>query len=501
MTGEAISSSPPMVGSAWPGSDVGMVRQRSLILVLFTMLLCACVHEPIIELSPGDSALQRWVNSDLAPYLSEQLSEHPRFKGEPVILVQLDGQDVQSDIDGLTRMLRDQLMDHLLAEPGITLPWQPQQRPPQHHRRLDNVQCRRANDASTTIGIEITELADGRYRVSVRALDVQEAAWVSGFGRSWTGRLTTAERDARQNREPDESLRGLRVLPFDGREPDLAATYLANNLSCLLRQGDADDLVLYVESLQSDHKPLRILPDLIGNNLSRFREVRVTDNKKEANFVLRGEAYEIHDGLHQVWVVLNPSESGQHLEGMDTATWMLTRSNLVALAAPVVAKPRPMSSARPQILSLGLAVGSGLDHVCAGRNHNGQSDCHALQLTVQQTQGVFVFVHDNSDGISRLSSGRCRVGSPVRTGRPMMIRYALPTDRFSDPGWPTVYAIAVGDRRLARRFEQHLAHLPDACTSATGLRGAGQVTPWLDRLDGLIAANGQKATWTARRLQ
>ena len=39
--------------------------------------------------SHQDSSLQHWLDSELAPYLAEQLGEHPRFKGESVILVRL----------------------------------------------------------------------------------------------------------------------------------------------------------------------------------------------------------------------------------------------------------------------------------------------------------------------------------------------------------------------------------------------------------------------------
>ena len=45
-------------------------------------------------------------------------------------------------------------------------------------------------------------------------------------------------------------------------------------------------------------------------------------SKSEANFFLRGEAYEIQSGLFQVWVVLHPKNSGEHLAGMDTATYV-----------------------------------------------------------------------------------------------------------------------------------------------------------------------------------
>ncbi len=287
-----------------------MGRLFTFLVTLGALLAAGCAQHPTRPAQGEDSSLQHWLDTELAPYLAQQLGQHPRFKGESVILVRLDGPDIQADIDGLTRSLRDQLMDSLLADAVVRLPWQPQQQQAQHHRRLDQVECGRIRDANYYIGIEITRSATAQYRVSVRALDVRAGEWVSGFGKRWSGALTSGELRALQERRSDESLRGLRVLPFSSGHPDLAASYLANNLSCLLRQQDEEDLVIYVESLKSDQPRLRTLLGLIGNNLSRYREVRVTDAKKESNFLLRGEAHEIQSGLYQVWVVLHPKNFG-----------------------------------------------------------------------------------------------------------------------------------------------------------------------------------------------
>ena len=150
------------------------------------LLAAGCAQQASRPAQGEDSPLQRWLDAELAPYLAEQLGRHPRFKGEPVMLVSLDGPDIQPDIDGLTRSLRDQLMDRLLAEPGVRLPWQPQQRQEQHHRRLERANCASIRDADYYIGIEITRSAADRYRVAVRALDVRAGEWVSGFGSSWS---------------------------------------------------------------------------------------------------------------------------------------------------------------------------------------------------------------------------------------------------------------------------------------------------------------------------
>jgi hypothetical protein len=479
------------------------------LLVTLGVLLCTgCAPQPTRG-APGDaSSLQRWVDVELAPYLAEELGRHPRFKGESVILVSLDGSDIQPDIDGLTLSLREQLMDRLLTDATVTLPWQPQQPPAQHHRRLDQVQCTRVRDANYYIGIEISRTATAQYRVSVRALDVRAGEWVSGFGKSWSGSLTPSELRALQERRSDESLRGLRVLPFSSDHPDLAASYLANNLSCLLLRQDEEDLVIHVESLQSDQPRLRMLLDLVGNNLSRYHAVRVTDVRKEAHFVLRGEVHEVEPGLYQVWVVLHPKNSGEHVVGMDTDTYVR-----VLPAADDQEHTRLADrarSVRPAIAAMELVRRQGNDGDRAGCDapREGETDgaragdgCPVLELTVERADGVFVFVHGTRDGMSRLSSGTCSSAGEAVTGVPGKRTYRFPAARFPGSDWATVYAIAVSGSDLAGQFAGLLQVLPDACGSASGLRAEDSGTEqWLDRLDRLIAANGDHAVWTARRI-
>jgi len=486
-----------------------MSRLFTFLATLAALLSVGCAQQPTHPAQGADSSLQRWLDVELAPYLAQQLGQHPRFKGESVILVRLDGPDIQADIDGLTRSLRDQLMDSLLTDDaGIHLPWQPQQQPAQHHRRLDQLECGRIRDANYYIGIEITRSATAQYRVSVRALDVRAGEWVSGFGKRWSGTLTSSELRALQERRRDESLRGLRVLPFSSGHPDLAASYLANNLSCLLRQQEAEDLVIYVESLKSDQPRLRTLLSLIGNNLSRYREVRVTDTRKESNFLLRGEAHEVQAGLYQLWVVLHPKNSGEHLIGMDTATYV--RLLPAGDGAGARRRANKVRSGKPAIAGMELVrrhSGTGNSDSCTeqqgGESGDAQvvADCPLLELSVERADQVFVFVHGSKDGISRLSPGSCANSHEATVNTAAKRSYLFPAGRFSNSDWPTIYAIAVSGSELARQFTGLLQVLPDACGHASGMRADNTSTgQWLGKLDHLIASNSDHAVWTARRI-
>jgi len=469
----------------------------TLFALLVPLLTAGCSQTPLRSGDGTQSSLQDWVATELAPYVSQQLGQHPRFKGEPVIIVRLDGDDIQPDIDGLTRNMRDQLMDSLLKTPGVHVPWQPQQQQAQHHRRLDQVQCGRRRDASYYIGIEITRTATARFRVSVRALDVRAGEWVSGFGQHWSGSLTGSELRALQVRRTDESLRGLRVLPFSAGQPDLAATYLANNLSCLLRQQDVEDLKIRVDKINSDQPQLRTLLGLIGNNLSRYREVQVTDSGRQENYVLRGEAHLIQPGLYQVWVVLHPRGSGDHLAGMDTATYIRIPSagNDGSGKRRVVQDSNRMM---PAITRMELIRHTNRN-ADQDRCRDGLHGCPVLEVDVEKTGQLFVIAHGTKDGISQLS-GSCdtTLDAQVGTGRHS---YRFPESRFTSSDWPTVYAIAVSGAEPGRQFNQLLREVPDACSDTSGLHADTENRDqWLDRLDRLITAHPGRAIWTARRL-
>ena len=100
-----------------------IVARHTLFALLVLLLATGCSQNQLRSEHNTESSLQDWVDNELAPYVAQQLGQHPRFKGEPVIVLRLDGDDIQPDIDGLTRSIRDQLMDGLLKTFGVYVPW------------------------------------------------------------------------------------------------------------------------------------------------------------------------------------------------------------------------------------------------------------------------------------------------------------------------------------------------------------------------------------------
>jgi len=463
---------------------------RIHLILLLTVVLAAggCTSQ---QIRPGatmqdPSMLDQWLESDLVPYLTQQLSNHPRFRQEPVVLVKLNGDDIRPEIDRLTQGLRLRLRDALLATQGVNLAWEPSRKGDIHHRRLASIDCRNTQRARYYIGIEISPLFSGSYRVSVRALDVDARRWVSGFGKSWQGPLTLGEQQALKQLGIDEALRGLRILPFHADQMDLAADYLANNLECLLRQQERDELLVYVERTKSNPPVLSRLLGMIGSHLSRYGELRITDNKDEGAFILRGEAHRLNEGLYQIWIRLNPRRSGTHLSGMDTATYIQT-SDVDNLAAGLD---------KPRISKLSLSPTVGRSFTC---DENGDQDCYNLEVATSGAEELFLFAYAAQTGVGRLKPGRCRTNreptTGTRQGRYRISGIQLPENR----GEGTVYAIAVNGRQPREELNRHIDRIPDHCDGRSDGLNSEDLDRWLDRLDRLIDRHRQTLAWSAVR--
>ena len=287
-----------------------------VVLLAAWIALTACVgtHHALQDDSGfSQRSLESWLDNTLIPYLIQQFDRHPRFRSEQVLLVRMQGENVSPHIDELTEQIRQKITDAMLTKPGIELAWRPSSQTWQHHQSLDEISCGEYNDVHYYVGIDAGLARAGRQLyVKVRALNLAENKWVSGFGRSWQGNPTAEQVEALGRVHADEYLRGLRPLPFSNQQPDMLAAYLARNLSCLLKQGEADALVVHVAKPDMNGPNTFITAlDLVGRYLARFREVEVTDDPTQANVTIVAAIHSIDPKLHQVWVSARQRQGGQ----------------------------------------------------------------------------------------------------------------------------------------------------------------------------------------------
>jgi hypothetical protein len=487
------------------------VNPRALVpLLLATVwLLSACASAPPLS---ATQELDQWFDQELAPYLEQQLTENPRFRGEPVMLVALTGAETDPQPDGLNAELRRRLRDRLLTRPGVHLVWRAEAAPLQHHRRLTSAECQERSEPHYLIGLESQPQSNGELRLSLRAQDLSDQTWVAGFGLAWQGRPDVRERALLGQRQSEQYLRGLRSLPFERGQADLAAQYLAQNLSCLLRERGIEQPVIHARPLDQGVPWLDTTFDLIGNYLGRYPEVRVSEDPARASLILEGEVHPIQGDLFQLWAQLREPASGSHLAGADTAAYVrlpqavaaATPEPTTALAEATYEPPRRWSEAAPELSPLRLRPAS--SHACDGRL--GADGCFGLELELPAASRIFLLQRMASGGLVRLFPAAC--GPPLRerilaSGRR---RLSFPPglvalgEGWEGPGVATFYALAAADTRGAERLRRHLKRVPDRCGPGPepGLQEPA-LGPWLEGLDALVAEPDNRIGWKARRVR
>ena len=308
-----------------------MVKQLIAALVVVSYFLisgCSAVPAPV-PASPNqlnnNLSLENWIDDTAIPYLTKELGESPRFKGKSFLFVNMDKDNIEPEIDDFTIQLREEIIDGLLTKRGIGLIWRPSTKQWEHHTSIKNVQCNRPVKEDYYIGIDaFISTFNGKLNIKIRALDIAEKSWVTGFGISWQGTFSSMQKEALQKKNPDNYLLGLRPLPFNEYQADLLAAYLSKNLSCLFADMELDEIIVDIKQ----ENPYRIRYfnnafNLVSNYLARYKEVTVTDDPSKANITVLVEVHKVYKNLFQVWVSARYKKNKQYVPGKETAAYVL----------------------------------------------------------------------------------------------------------------------------------------------------------------------------------
>ena len=480
-------------------------KKRLPVVLLICLAMAACSGHPAsreIDSDIGESSLNIWLEKSLIPYLLEQFAQHPRFKGQPLLLVRMQGDNVLPRIDNLTEQIRDKINDALLKKSGLNLAWRPAIQPWQHHQSLEDIACADYNTIRYYIGIDtgLSKVKQKLY-VKIRALNLSEHQWVSGFGKSWTGMPTRNQLDALAREHPDDFLRGLRPLPFSDRQPDMLAAYLARNLSCLLRQGETDDLVVHVAPPAPNMPQMvKTTVDLVGKYLTRFREVEVTEDPNQANVTVVSAIHSIDQDLHQVWLSARQRQGGIYLPGAETEAYVLMKSQK---QTPTVGmNPVKPSDPLPPVpdVSTGSAIIGSFDlltplnqRFCATQKpwRSGvqrlypresllTGSCVAVEMEITAPAYVFLLGQDTMGELTRIFPSNCPALSKraVRLQPGKLFQFPSLSDPQAgvlelagSPGTERIYAIAVTTPELADRFAERMDEIQSLCRPGRNFPG------------------------------
>ena len=480
-------------------NSTGKISAALLLFIMVFVLggLVSCAGNQVNHgVGPGidEMALDDWLDGTLIPYLVKQFGQHPRFKGQPIMLVRMHNDDVQTQIDELTDHIREKIVDALLREPGLDLYWRPASRPLKHHQSLADISCGDTRKINYYIGIDSRlKKLEQKLSVKVRALNVAEQKWVAGFGKSWQGRPTAEQLAAVKREQPDEYLRGLRPLPFSSRQPDLLAVYLARNLSCLLRQGDADELVVYVEDTPADTPDfLHTTLKLVGKYLGRFREVTVTDDPNEANVALIAALHSIDKNMYQIWVSARERRAKKYLPGAETEAYVLIESQNQQMVAETHPErlPDPAPDLKPArqyaaLISTFNLITPADQQVCAtdspwragtrrldSDDHLTTGSCLAVEMQLSSPAHIFLVAQDTAGDLTRMFPSSCPDFRTIDRFIPSARLFQFPPagdpgagvlELEGLPGMERLYAIAITTRGLAERFGYQLDEIQGLC--------------------------------------
>lgn len=484
------------------------------------LLLTVLVAQAIPSVAESrEKDLDRWVERDLVPYVRQQLVVHPRFRNETVMFVVLTDNAPASATNALALSIRDRLLAAAVATHGIEIGWQ------QGRGAAGPVpqaaDCER-HDVHYYIGITLDQKLDGDYAVDVRALDLQDRNWVTGFGRGWQGKLSTSQRQAMRQSEIDPTFLGGRDVPFTIAQSDLLAAHLAQQLACALQRNVEDDYVVAIDPSTAAGEPLPGTAEIVANHLSGSQALVVSAGGNEANAAMSGKAYRINGVLHQYWITVTPIGGSVEPAPLSASAYVVLPDETpldTPLESLVASDTRPVVDTKPTAPKPITIPNAGRDALLGPLRiaaPQSLTDCSGFRCSVLQTDAlgdavVFFLEHQSRHGLVRLGNHECRARTAARIAR-LGETIAFPVARTSDepgdarevlewrrePSGDTYYAVAVRDARIARQVANHFDRLPLRCGNALrpGLEDDA-LERWLDEFAMLAARAADQIDWRA----
>ncbi len=456
--------------------------------------------------------IEQWVSST-ADKVAKELRDHPRFKDAAVrIVVMHDGQPTARPSQ-LELELRETLQQRIVGKPGVRVN---SSNVIEHSGELSgggSAVCPPV--VQYLIGLDVVAGSASDDRATLRALDLVENSYVSGFRFTWRGNLSRAQSRKLQSPALDRSFLGDRSVPYEINQADLMAMRLGLELRCALMREVSGDYVLHTPD-DASAESLGALTELVNNHLSGISTVRWSASPEDATAIVQGKAHRVDGDLHQYWLTVMPVDSSGELKPLSASVYV--RMPEQYMTASLDARAPPKSA-----LFESLALVRQHNNACrtskphsfrTNRVRGSIADCWALRIKTTDDAVVFVLHHQQNNGLVRLADDGCRDRPTARIARAEEgITFRLPTDLLRDewrnedtwrvePDADTYYAIAISDSKAARDFAAHLAQLPERCTASVrpGYEGTA-LASWLNQLTAQFERWQSSVDWDAIRIK
>ena len=498
---------------AWSGN----MKSLQLSLVVLALLMAGLP----VGAASRHADLDTWLANDLMPFVREQLTAHPRFKGERLRFVVLKNGNPQATSNSLALRIRDRLRESAADLPGVRIAWQPDN--PHYLRNTGpgGIDCTKG-EVHYLIGVEMNLDDSGLLAVEIRALDVEDRTVVAGFSKSWTGPISSRQYREFRRIETDLTFRGEREAPYEAFQTDLLAAHLAHDLGCnLLRQTEAE-YVITGSGRGAEPDAVGNMVELVSNNLAQYSTLQFSSTDERANSVIEGKAHRIDADLYQYWITVQPKDPDSDLQALSASAYIRLPEQFT-LAAVSTFQPGPVWKSNASFLaSLRIVELQDLS-ACTAQRINSRSpgyprsagDCFALAVRSTDDAVVFFLNHQLNNGLVRLADASCLQRASARIVRSdRQLQFALPPDSLPSAAWSaaktwqlqpdldTYYAIAATDTKAARALSQHIGQLPKRCSASVrpGLEGF-VLRRWMEELEAIIKHWEPAIDWQTIRVK
>lgn len=437
--------------------------------------------------------LNKWLEKELYPHLKQRLGQQGSMQGQPFVMVAMQGETIEAEINDLAAYLRDKIRDELQTSDGIELVWRGAAKPWQNPRSLVDLRCAEVVTPRFLVGIDASyNDIDDKLQVVVKAQDLQDGAWVSGFTRRYQGSATDKQREALKPQQPDEQLRGARQLPFAMDQSTLLAAYLARDLGCQIRQQGTGTATFAMAPLVATAPGyFHTAVGLAVNYLGQLRELTQLQDTAGAAMILEADVHATDPdrGVYQLWMSAlrqggaQPTSVSLHSKAYaqlygDAATivpgtvnWPPGRELLADFQALAPATDGLCQADKPWLLGERL-----LDK--DSRLRSGQ--CLALRVSAVHEAELYVFNQGASGQFTRMLPNSCQAlseaGNRLLAGQMLVLPEGGGTLKLDDTaGIERFYVVAVDHPAAKALLEQQIATIPDLCAGAAST-GANMVS-------------------------
>ena len=424
----------------------------------WTSAMLFCLFLAAAQTVSAESAVS-WADQSLTPWLVQQLTGHPRFKGEPVRVAAFQGDTEDATPNLLSASLVSRMESRLGQENGVRLAWRPPS--PDWSAAVPSLKpsCR-PGEESYVIAIESGLLADaaGAF-IRVRILDVRDRQWVPGALVEWHGRPDAGERRMLASETRRGEFAGSRDLPYKAGEEDLLAARAAESLACALLAHPAENLRLWYRA-EARESAEQTVARLVPQYLARAGLVRLAETESEANMVLAVESQALDQATRQLWIVVEPAAADPDLPSVRTSLYASQRTGLTT---PVAERPSAEAEKPPGPLATVLRPGECRSRQC---RETGLSAEPVVEVGVRGLQHVELLAVTDGGGLVRLDSGDCEEAAVENTVDAIRVRPAATGRELS-----ALFIVAATSVAAADDLAAEFISFPGACRSA-GLRAA-----------------------------